>query len=403
MKPRPYQIAGRDFLAARRHALLADEMRVGKTCQAIMACEAVFAVRVLVVCPAIAVEVWQQQWKLWSTRAVQLTVLSFEKAKIHADSLRIRWDVVIVDECHRAKNPEAQTTKLIYGKNGLGWYASRLWALSGTPAPKHAGELWPMLRAFDVVKMTYDEFIAAYCTIHPFTGRVTGTKVDRIPELRALLAKIMLRRMRKDVAPEMPDIGFEFLPVEVSCDLQVPENLTEDQLVCWMNANQPDTEDRLEVALAKVRPLVENISDAIESEQLTQTVVFGHHKQPLRDVADALGLRGYLAEVLNGDTSPSNRERIQKGFRDGVVQVVCANIQAAGTAIDLSSASHGYFLELDWVPGNNMQAANRLVSIGKNAPVTFDVVTMPGSFDDRVQRSLVRRASQVKQLLQQGQ
>ena len=52
---RPYQEVGRDFLAARRHALLADEMRVGKTPQAILAAEKVGAQRTLVVCPAIAV------------------------------------------------------------------------------------------------------------------------------------------------------------------------------------------------------------------------------------------------------------------------------------------------------------------------------------------------------------
>ena len=37
LTPRPYQIEGRDFLASRTRALLADEMRVGKSCQAVMA------------------------------------------------------------------------------------------------------------------------------------------------------------------------------------------------------------------------------------------------------------------------------------------------------------------------------------------------------------------------------
>ena len=48
-----------------------------------------------------------------------------------------------------------------------------------------------------------------------------------------------------------------------------------------------------------------------------------------------------------------------------------ANIAAAGTAIDLSAASHGYFLELDWTPGSNLQAANRLVSMQKSEKVIF--------------------------------
>jgi len=46
--PRPYQLIGRDFLAARTRALLADQMRVGKTPQAIMAADKLGAERVLV-------------------------------------------------------------------------------------------------------------------------------------------------------------------------------------------------------------------------------------------------------------------------------------------------------------------------------------------------------------------
>jgi 4a-hydroxytetrahydrobiopterin dehydratase len=50
----PFQALGRDFLAARTVALLADEMRLGKSLQAITAARKVGAKHTLVVCPAIA-------------------------------------------------------------------------------------------------------------------------------------------------------------------------------------------------------------------------------------------------------------------------------------------------------------------------------------------------------------
>ena len=59
---RPYQEIGRDFLAARRHALLADAMRVGKTPQAILAAAKLSASKAIVVCPAIAVPQWRAEW-----------------------------------------------------------------------------------------------------------------------------------------------------------------------------------------------------------------------------------------------------------------------------------------------------------------------------------------------------
>jgi len=389
---RPYQVAGRDFLASRRFALLADEMRVGKTPQAIRAADAIGAEKVLVVCPAIAVPQWRTEFARWSDRAglPLLEVVSYDMAKRRsADLLRPQWNVVIVDECHFAKNPDAQRTRLIYGKEGLGWHTERMWALSGTPAPKHAAELWPMLRAFGVTCMDYNQFVSRYCRVDWFSGKPVGTKEKHVPELRELLGKIMLRRTRKQVAPDMPTIGFSFLNVELSAtvDLAFSGDPEANPLA--------DLENRMAVANAKALPLVEHIELALANGLLKQTVVFGWHVEPLRRVSEALRQRGIAAVTITGATSQAVRSQLQSDFKRGRLQVLVANVLAAGTAIDLSVASHGYFLELDWLPGTNVQAANRLVSLDKKEPVTFDICTSPGTVDDRIQKILLRRATEL--------
>jgi len=53
-----------------------------------------------------------------------------------------------------------------------------------------------------------------------------------------------------------------------------------------------------------------------------------------------------VTSLITGATSPWERQKAQDSFAAGDDQVLCANILAAGTAIDLSAASHGYFLEL---------------------------------------------------------
>lgn len=393
---RPYQEVGRDFLAARRHALLADEMRVGKTPQAILAAAKLGVDSALVVCPAIAVPQWQAEWRRWHPGPLprKLEVVSYDKAKRDAKRLKLGyWDVVVVDEAHFAKNPEAERTKLIYGKDGLGWHASRLWALSGTPATKHAGELWPMLRAFGVVGMTFSEFTQRYCQ-HDWTGRIVGTNVARIPELKAILAKIMLRRTRKEVAPELADIEFDFLNI-AEADVDLPEGAL-DALAAEDNTSLQ--QERIAVAMAKAPTLENEIVFAVENELLEKAVVFGWHIEPLTNLSQRLQARGIGVGLITGKTTPAQRQWVQERFKDGSIRVVIANILAAGTAIDLSAASHGYFLELDWVPGNNMQAANRLVSMEKKEPVSFDVLTWPGSMDDRVQKVLLTRAQQLAKL-----
>jgi SWI/SNF-related matrix-associated actin-dependent regulator 1 of chromatin subfamily A len=406
LTPRPYQIAGRDFLAARRFALLADEMRVGKTPQAILAAHKAGAQSVLVTCPAIAVPHWQREFERWwpGGPMPRREIWSYDRARTHWNAgLRGRVDLFIPDEAHFCKNPEAARTKMVYGKDGFGYHSGAIWPLSGTPAPKHAGELWCMLKAFGVVGLSYEDYVRRYCVLDGL-GVIRGTKESMIPELRGLLAKVMLRRTRKEVAPEMPDIDFQFLEVQPkgAKDISAPSGfaMNDAALLDWLEMQRnADQEDRIAVAMAKARELVNHIEFAIENNLLQQIVVFGWHVEPLKWLNCELVARGISVGLITGATTGLMREVVQDRFRDGDLQVVAANILAAGTAIDLSSARHAYMLELDWVPGNNLQAVNRMVSMDRMDKVTVDVVTWPGSVDDRVQRVLMRRVRELNQLI----
>ncbi len=193
----------------------------------------------------------------------------------------------------------------------------------------------------------------------------------------------------------MPAIGFEFLPVAIDTDLPAPpgmnyELLTSDDFL---------PEVRQAVAMAKIPALADEIVFALDNGLLKQTVVFGYHTEPLHALCEEFERLGVSFGLITGATSSAVRELIQDDFRNGRREVVVGNIIAAGTAIDLSAASHGYFLELDWLPANNAQAANRLVSMDKAEPVTFDVVTMLGSVDDKINRILLRRSAELCKLL----
>lgn len=393
---RPYQIEGRDFLAARRFALLADEMRVGKTPQAILAAQSLGAEEIVVVCPAIAVPQWRAEFdRWWQNRPWMPLVISYDRARVTNFDTLPRYDVAIIDECHFAKNPQAQRTKAVFGKGGIGWHAKRMWALSGTPATKHAGELWPMLTAFGVNKASYTDFTRRYCDFD-WAQRIVGTKQRLIPELKAMLAKIMLRRTRKQVAPEMPEIDFQFLAVDPVSRVDLPQYAVTAAMEGLPTAF---AESRREVALAKALPLVEEIAACIERGDYKQTVVFAWHRDAIDAVVAGLQVRGVTTLPLVGGQSEAYRSSALECFQTGEARVLVCQIIAAGTAIDLSAASHGYFLELDWLPANNVQAANRLVSLDKDEPVTFDICTMPGSVDDRVQRILLRRSKELKGLI----
>jgi SNF2 family DNA or RNA helicase len=374
-------------------------MRVGKTPQAILAAAHVDAKYIMIVCPAIAVPQWKQEIKRWwpENKKVAPTVISYDTARRFTWTERTRYDVAIVDECHFAKNPSAQRTKAIFGKGGLGHHADRVWCLSGTPVTKHAGEFWPMLIAFGGTTLTYWQFCQHFCDYDWTKTKIVGTKQSKIPELRAILAKFMLRRSRKQVAPDMPDIDFQFLAVEPVSRVDLDDGALLDTEREHFSSGYETS--RKEVAVAKALPLVEEIAACLERGDYRQTVAFGWHRDAIQAVRDGLRARGISADQLVGGDSDSQREWFQQEFKNGGTRVLVCQIAAAGTAIDLSAASHGYFLELDWLPANNIQAANRLVSLQKDEPVTFDVCTWPGSVDDKVQRVLLRRTREIKEIL----
>lgn len=400
---RHYQEESRDFLAARRYALLADEPRVGKTPPAIRAAHKQGAQSILVATQAIAVPQWEAEIVRWwpSGPLPRFRVWSYDRAReMWASGLRGTVDVFIPDECHMAGNPEAERTKMVYGKTGFAQQSGAVWPLSGSPAPKSVASLWPVYYAFGVTKLHYQEFVDRYCTFNKWTGRVIGTNTYRLAELQKMRQGVVLRRTRKEVAPELPDIDFRFLNITpTGVDVKIPEHITDAHLPAWIDAHaKVDSEDRQAVALAKVPALVEHIVFAIENGLLDKTVVFGWHTAPLEALAAALQARGIGVGLITGKTSPKQRQWVLEQHKSGSVQVVAANLLAGGMAVDMSAADHGFFLELDWLPGNNYQAASRLVSIEKLRPVSFDVVTWPGSFDERVQKVLLTRSQELAKL-----
>ena len=86
----PFQDVGAEFLATRKVGLLADDMGLGKSCQAIVAADRIGAKSILVVCPAIARELWKREIKIWqkldrSTRVIRSA----------ADAKHLTADVII--------------------------------------------------------------------------------------------------------------------------------------------------------------------------------------------------------------------------------------------------------------------------------------------------------------------
>lgn len=413
-----FQEVGRDFLASRTRALLADEMRLGKTWQAITACDLIGANKILVVCPAVVRSVWANTFQELSSR--RATIISYDEARSRRAQFTAQdWDVLIVDESHYCKNPAAKRTKAVLGKGGLAWKADRIWFLSGTPATNNASELWPVLRVCGLTKMGYADFTQRYCYVD-WRGKPIGTRGDRVVELRTALDGFMLRRTKKQVAPELPEVSVERWKVPADTDLLgIIRPYEEDKLMQradeqverlkaemkglpahkraeYLAKNAKHfTEARRISAILKTPHILETIRFEIQNNIVDKLVVFGFHREPLRLLHELLKGDGIKVELVWGGTADKKRERAIEKFsrptKKGGSRVFLGNILAAGTGIDLSAAHEGIFIEKDWVPGNNQQALERMGGFKQDNPITVRDAYLESGIDAVVDTTLTRK------------
>ena len=406
---KPFQHVGSLFLAERTRALLADEPGVGKTAQFITAANLVGARRVGVVCPDIGTEHWRREFNKWNFKGDRADVISWDEAheiaagfKKHGRSAPLPWDVLIPDESHFGKNPQARRTKSVFGTGGLGWYARRIWAGSGTPAPNNAAELWPMLRAFGKTKMDLATFTNYFCVVDGL-GKVRGNRADHIDELRVILKSISLRRTKADVLPELGEIDvqewyvkpsprftFDVIPdMQESRLRRLTQGRSDDEILALLADPSEDFATlRRYNALLKAPAIFDTVQFEHANGLLDKVVIYGYHKEALEALQRNFEWAKIDSTLIYGDTPKHERDAmIERWKKKGTV--ILASIVVASTALDFTAAHQGIMIELDWVNGNNSQAMQRMHRHGQTKPVTIRVAL--GSHIDEVVNSVLLR------------
>ena len=225
----PFQKEGVEFgKKVEGRVLIADEMGCGKSAQAIRLClEYADEAPVLIVCPASLRYTWAHEIEKWlptlapsevsiakgradreavarkGVRFVIVTYSLFTESSQVASAVRQRkFRVVVVDESHSLRTRDSQRTKLLLPimKN-----ASRLLLLSGTPALARPVELYAQVHALDEKEFgTYSAYTKRYCNARRgrFGWDVTGC--SNAHELHSKLAKVMVRRLKRDVLSQLP-------------------------------------------------------------------------------------------------------------------------------------------------------------------------------------------------------
>lgn len=434
MTPMPTQITGAQFLAGRHRALLADEPRVGKTGAAIIAADMIIAKRIDVITTASGRAVWRRGFAIWSNLGRTVGIVGVDKNAADCDvrifsyngattfASRRDNDLVILDESHNCKNPEAKRTEAILGKamaggarlfnaNAFVQNKTQAWFLTGTPLPHDPSDIWTTMRSScpdrllandtrdwpDVTR--FEDFRHRYCIVR--MKKISN--FNKIPvviggknegELRERLGDFILRRTQRDIGIR-PSV-FELFPLIVSPTVrkQIDGDLNKTMI---LDAAKKGDTNLLNMELGPLRRLTGNIKarcvvDAVKDEfasGLDKIVLMYWH----REVGDVLqaGLENFKPLRIDGSTPTAEREQFELAFRNNKEnRIMLGQIQAAGEAVDFSSANELWFVETSFTPKDQAQAAMRITNVNQTRNTFVRVCCIEGSIDEALQASLLR-------------
>ena len=453
---RDYQTQGVTWLVERlaqhKAVLLADDMGLGKTRQALTAAQRLDTDRILIVCPAGARRVWQQEihrWiPVWDKRVVLvepgtqvsqvqpklspskpvILIISYDelsnlKSRIAFVLKLIRWDLLVLDECHYLKNPSNRTQALYgapRGDKGLQAHADRVILLSGTPTPNHAGELWQHYRTFwpgtlstngadgNARPLNQYEFEDRFTRYRDtvFGRQVTGSKNQGV--LRDALAPVVLRRRKAEVLTELPPLQLQDIPLIYTpraadamtgthdAVSRLSQAQSDDDLISALQLIDTGTVAlRQQLGLLKVAPTLVWVQERMASTK--KLLVFAWHHAVIEDLRK--GLVEFNPVVITGQTAPKDRTDAIEAFQNHPnVRIFIGQVLAAGTAITLTAASEVAIVEPSWVPGDNVQAICRAHRLGQHDSVLASFLYLPGTLDERIIKVFRRKAAEISEL-----
>jgi len=435
-----YQKTGQLFLETHSKALLADCPGLGKTIQVIAALDNLkIKGRVLIICPAIAKVNWKRELEQKSSITRKILVqqgtaclnkgaadsdviivnydlLSRKDSPIAKLLAKVNWEVVVADEAHALKSTSNRAKAVYNVKTGIINNAKRVWLLTGTPAPNHAGELYNHFRYLHPeligngkgAPMSRQDFEDRYCHVgqDPKYGRrINGSRKSMFPELKEMLSKFMLKRHKSQVLTELPPLSFRTVPLEnglsVTLDRQMLSALDskdEKELLkklrqgSLLDADDPVSTIRRQTGLVKIKPAFEWIVNEMDSG-VDKLIVFGWHRDVLLSLNNMLG--AYQSVLVMGGTPPARKQGAIDAFQnDPDTRIIVGQLTAMSEAVTLTASSRVVFVEAAWTPATNYQAASRAHRFGQKDAVLAQMLVLENSYDERVGEVLARKAEE---------
>ena len=416
---RPYQKQGvywmRFLEKSGLSGLLADEMGLGKTLQTLTwlsiprADPAAEGKPALIVCPTSLVRNWEAEaakFTPWLRRLVvsgpdrarmfgaignaDIVITSYALLQRDLDDAYLdkEFSVVVLDEAQHIKNRSTRNAKAAKSLRSV-----QKLVLTGTPVENSVSDVWSI---FDFLLPDYlGEYPAFRDTteLPALNGGKEGAAA--LEKLRRKLHPFILRRLKKDVAKDLPDKIVRIVYCTMNEEQQRLTNEVRmkaksastkfEMLAVLMKmrqiANHPAlVEKGVEASSGKIEAFFDILDEAIDGGH--RSLVFSQFVSMLSILRDELERRGIPYCYLDGST----KDRIGecRRFNQGDMPVFLISLHAGGTGLNLTGADTVIHFDPWWNPAVENQATDRAHRIGQKKKVCVVKLISEDSVEERV-------------------
>jgi SNF2 family DNA or RNA helicase len=393
---RTYQEWGVKYILHQGKVLLGDEMGLGKTIQAIATMVTLRnqgASHFVVVCPASVMLNWVREVGKFSDLFVtevhggdrddELTnwlykggvaVTTYETMGklVLPDSMRI--SMLVVDEVHYIKNPDALRTKNV---SKLIPSSDRVLFMTGTALENNVQEM------VNIITMLQPQMALK---IKPLAFMATAKL------FKEKIAEVYYRRRREDVLTELPELEeisewCKLLPEEKSVYrstvMSSKKNFSLIRRVSW---NTTDIENS-----SKAIRLLELVEEA--KSEGRKVLIFSFFLDTISSVASIVQSHGgNVLPIINGSVAPNTRQEIIDNFEKAPAgSVLPAQVIAGGTGLNIQAASVVILCEPQLKPSTENQAISRAYRMGQSRKVLVYRLLCEKTVDEKIMDMLQKK------------
>ncbi|MCK5604912.1 DEAD/DEAH box helicase [Candidatus Pacearchaeota archaeon] len=400
----PFQPPAIQYAARHKICMIADDMGLGKTIESLGVANLLGLKHILVICPAALRDNWAREMNIWHMNGNPVSIIrtgktifgnacsliiSYQLAvKRFNELMEIGFDLIILDEAHRLKNPEAKQTQKILGhelNEGIVSRSDRVLMLTGTPYPNWPDELaWILnkMKPSIIDNMSPGSFIQRFCTFEngDYGVVITGSK-NETELYNRLRSGFMVRRLKEDVLSDLPEISFKMIvfPQDQTIRKIIEKEKNFDAEEIYRNGvplGSPFPEIRRELGEAKVPLTVQYVEDLF-ADGAKKVVVVGHH-------VDAMGmifeeLMNFKPALVLGKVKNKQAE-VDMFQNDPECRVMILN-DAGFEGYTMTAGAEMVFHESSFVPGHNAQAIGRVFRIGQTCKVIVHILLIEASIE----------------------